>query len=41
MKADDGVVELTLDEACRLCAVEPEWVIEHVRTELITVEGDG
>ena len=41
MRAEDAVVELTLEEACRLCAVEREWVIEHVRTELISVDGDA
>jgi len=31
---------LTLDEFSRVCAVPPDWVIEHVREGLLSVPGD-
>jgi chaperone modulatory protein CbpM len=32
---------LTLDEFSRVCAVPPDWVIEHVREGLLSIEGES
>ena len=37
----DDEAALTLEELARACAVEPEWVVQHVRTGILLEDASG